>query len=226
MEGSAIAKPRLSALFYYDGAKYHKTYLADIPKVSKLRKTGTRSFLNRKGVAYASTDTVAILHAKAREYIELHEKRECEALAEEQGHKVLWTPPYYSDFQPIKLLWARIRGEVGCQYDNKSTLALVYERLIKAFERVDTKEGQASIERIIRASAKIAEEFYKKIQAEQMPVDGAEDDDDDSDGEDDPEDAAKDASDDEDPAEEDKDDQRQGASDAEASYGEEGYKKV
>jgi hypothetical protein len=89
---------RQPCLIMMDNAKYHKTYPKDIPKVSKLRKVEAQEFLERKGVAYGARDTVAILLPKAKEYIEQHEKRECEKLAEEQGHKVLRTPPYHNDF--------------------------------------------------------------------------------------------------------------------------------
>jgi transposase len=34
-------------------------------------------------------------------------------LAEELGHKVLWTPPYHSDLQPVEFVWARVKDNVG-----------------------------------------------------------------------------------------------------------------
>jgi transposase len=199
------------SLIMMDNAKYHLTYPLDIPKVDKLRKADTIAFLERKGVIYEAKDTVAILHKRAKDYIEAFEMRECVKLAHEQGHTVLMTPPYHSDFQPIELLWARIKGEVGRQYDNETTLALVLERLQAAFDRVQTFDGHSSVEGMIRASAKIAKAFYDRTQQEEVNVDVV------------PE------SDDEDEEEaphgvesgvEDADDLRQGASDAEGSYGE------
>lgn len=197
------------SLIMMDNAKYHATYPLDIPKVSKLRKAETQAFLERKGVVYERTDTVAILHKRARQYIEAFEMRECAKLAQEQGHTVLMTPPYHSDFQPIEYLWARVKGEVGRQYDNKSTLALVLERLLAAFERVRL-EGSDSVRGMIEKSAKTANEFYQRGQSETVAVDGtvseSEDEEDAPDGGE-PEEE-----------EEDEDDQRQGASDAEGSY--------
>jgi hypothetical protein len=90
-------------------------------------------------------------------------------LAEEQGHRVLFTPPYHSDIQPIELLWARIKGEVGRQYSNSSTLAQVYIRLVASFDKV-MREGHEGVDGMIRKAAKIAEEFYKVAQLD-IPAD-------------------------------------------------------
>jgi transposase len=198
-------------LIMMDNAKYHLTCPADIPKIDKLRKADCRAFLERKGVAYGATDTVPILHKRARDYIEAFEMRECEKLAHEQGHTVLMTPPYHSDFQPIELLWARVKGEVGRQYDNQTTLSLVLQRLMDAFDRVE-KTGQESVLRMIEKCALTAKEFYKKVQAETIAVDGQVSDDDHSSDEDE-EQAA--------PAAAHPDDERQGASDGEGSYDDE-----
>jgi ribosomal protein L30/L7E len=153
-----------------DNAKYHKTYPKDIPKVSKLRKLELQAFLELKSIAYGATDTVAILSEKARDHVDKHEKIECIKLAEAQGHTVLFTPPYHSDIQPIELLWARVKGEVGRQYDINSTLALVLERLLASFERVRL-EGHDAVNGMINKATKIALEFYKKSQADTEPVD-------------------------------------------------------
>jgi transposase len=203
------------SLIMMDNAKYHKTYPKDIPKVSKLRKAELQAFLERKSIAYGARDTVAILSEKARDHIEKREKRECEALAEEQGHKVLWTPPYHSDIQPIELLWARIKGEVGRQYDIHSTFALVYERLMASFDRV-FDDGHGAVGGMIDKAAKIALAFYKQAQADNEAIDptAATVEPTDDQADEDEEDGDSLAS----SVHEDADDLLQGASDGEASY--------
>ncbi len=37
-------------------------------------------------------------------------------MAQDEGHEVVFTPPYYSDLQPIEAIWAVVKEEVGCQY--------------------------------------------------------------------------------------------------------------
>jgi transposase len=37
------------------------------------------------------------------------------------GHDIVFTPPYHSNLQPIELVWANTKGEVGRQYDTQTT---------------------------------------------------------------------------------------------------------
>ncbi len=48
----------------------------------------------------------------ARQWINENEKNAIIKIAEEAGHKVLLTPPYHSDLQPIELVWAHIKGPI------------------------------------------------------------------------------------------------------------------
>ena len=63
------------------------------------------------------------------------------------GHEVLFTPPRYSDLQPIETVWAIVKSEVGRQYDDKTTIADVRERLELAFENLDTYQVQGCIKK-------------------------------------------------------------------------------
>lgn len=59
------------------------------------------------------------------------------------GHEVLYTPPRYSDFQPIELVWTAVKGEVGRQYTTQTSFTDVHTRLVTAFDnlRSSTVEG-------------------------------------------------------------------------------------
>ncbi len=50
-------------------------------------------------------------------------------MAKDRGHGVLFTPPYHSNLQPIELVWANSKGEVGRQYDTNTTIQDVEQRL-------------------------------------------------------------------------------------------------
>jgi transposase len=207
------------SLILMDNAKYHKTYPSSVPKVSQIRKAAIQEYLESKGVAYGAKDTVAILRDIARKTIETMERRECVLLAEEQGHTVMFTPSYHSDIQPIELLWAKVKGQVGRQYDINTTLALVYERLMTAFEEV-TLTGHDSIAGMIRKAASIAMKFYEGAQ-----VDGGEDGEEEvvvvvaEEGkEQEQEQDESERQDEEEDSERDSDDDLQGARDGEASY--------
>lgn len=70
-------------------------------------------------------------------------------LDKEHGHRVIFTPPHYSDLQPIELLWARIKGAVSRQYTKSTTLEDVSNRLNHQFQLLDSEEGKDGIYSII-----------------------------------------------------------------------------
>ena len=80
-------------------------------------------------------------------------------MAEEQGHRVLFTPPYHSDLQPIELVWALVKGNVGCQYNAQTTLSLVYERLMAEFAKLE-ESGHHSIGKMVDKCAAVAQTMY------------------------------------------------------------------
>ena len=89
-----------------DNLKYHKTYAEeDVPKgLYKFKKAQLHKYLQSKGIPYNAFDTDKILLSRAREHIKNLYKFECVKLAEEQGHKVVFTATCYLDLQPIKLV--------------------------------------------------------------------------------------------------------------------------
>ena len=58
-------------------------------------------------------------------------------LTKQQGHEVLYTPPYHYDLQPIEMVWSQIKGEVGRQYDHSTTMVIVKQQLESAFEHLN-----------------------------------------------------------------------------------------
>jgi transposase len=60
-------------------------------------------------------------------------------IAARHGHKVLFTPPYHSDLQPIEMLWAYVKGNVGRKYNSNTTFEDVRTRLIDEFDALWTK---------------------------------------------------------------------------------------
>jgi hypothetical protein len=112
---------------------------------------------------------------------------EVERLADEGGHTVLFTPAYHSDLQPIELVWALVKGNVGRQYSNETTLDIVYQRLMHEFNQLEDS-GHHSIKGMIEKCATLAWKFYGEM--------GAEDEIDDEDAAADPDDASVDSQDD------------------------------
>jgi len=98
----------------------------------------------------------------AKAYIEKNILIEVERLAREKGHRILFTPPYHSDFQPIELVWALVKGNVGRQYSNDTTLEIVYQRLVAEFGKLQ-RDGSHSISGMIKKSVAVMEKFYSEF---------------------------------------------------------------
>ena len=42
-------------------------------------------------------------------------KYNIETLAEKYGHKIIFLPPYYPEFNPIELCWARVKNFIAAE---------------------------------------------------------------------------------------------------------------
>lgn len=124
-------------LIRMDNAAYHFVLPLATPKPYKMKKADLCNQLTEYKVAYNATDTVPTLKLKLTEHIEKNIMPAVIQEAEGAGHKVLRTVPYHSDLQPIELIWAQVKGEVGRLYDASTTMELVKSRLEKAFAKLD-----------------------------------------------------------------------------------------
>lgn len=166
------------SLIIIDNAKYHKVLPEGTPNPWKMKKEECRQYLLNFGYALEPELSALRLKEMVRQHIEKHVPIEVERLSKLYGHQVLFTPPHHSDFQPIELTWARIKGNVGRQYDANTTLQIVYERLMKEFELLEC-EGHQSVEGMIEKCASIAERFYdERDDVDDLSENGENDDDD------------------------------------------------
>lgn len=69
------------------------------------------------------------LKALVRAHIRANIEPEAVQAAAEQGHRILFIPPYHSDLQPIELLWARVNSNVGRKHTAQTTLDAEFEFL-------------------------------------------------------------------------------------------------
>jgi transposase len=155
------------SLIIMDNAKYHCVYRPEVPQYNKMLKRELQDYLKKKNVTFDKSDTVGILKTKAKKYIEDNEVWEVVYYANSRGHKVVWTPPGYSNLQPIELLWARLKGNVGCQYEDGTTLRLVHNRLLCKVERMNTEEGKDYINRIIEKCYKKSYNIWQQINSDE-----------------------------------------------------------
>ena len=67
------------------------------------------------------SDTKALFWENLNGYIERNVVPVVAKMANEAGHEVLYSPPHYSDLQPIETIWAIVKGDVGGQYKTEIT---------------------------------------------------------------------------------------------------------
>jgi hypothetical protein len=144
-----------------DNAAYHLVNGPNVPKPGRMKKAELQQYLTENGVAWDAGDSAVMLRSKVKEWINNNEPAEIVRLAEEQGHQVLFTPPYHSDFQPIELVWALIKGNVGHQYNTNTTLDIVHNRLMDEFQKLE-ESGQESIQKMIEISPGLQESSMMK----------------------------------------------------------------
>ena len=52
---------------------------------------------------------------------------------EDKEHEVVFSPPYYSDLQPIEIIWTIVKDRMGHQYTINITFVDVLVRLQEVF---------------------------------------------------------------------------------------------
>ncbi len=127
-------------------------------------KAGEDEECRTSGVPHAGVETglttkVADLKQIVKEHIKGNIQPMLVALAQEKGLELHFTPPYHSDLQPIKLLWARVKGNIARLYSFSTKLKTTVARLEKEFEKLATEEGAAAIGRMIKHAAQIGRQY-------------------------------------------------------------------
>lgn len=154
-------------LIIMDNAKYHKVYGPGVPKAYKMNKKQCLDWLTGKGIDTGGRRW-SLLDARTavRDWVLNNEKPECIRLAEEKGHRVLFTPPYHSDLQPIEFLWAWVKRNVGNLYCKNTNLTDVGNRLEAQFERLKRKEFSIDIANLFRHTEGLTKKFYNEMMTE------------------------------------------------------------
>ncbi|GMF19558.1 unnamed protein product [Phytophthora fragariaefolia] len=93
-----------------DGAKYHKRDFDAVPAKSKNKGTHVR-WLLRQGVPASMLMKKKVLQQLVEEKCG-PANYETVTVASKWGRKVLFTPPYHPEHQPIELIWAAIKNPI------------------------------------------------------------------------------------------------------------------
>ena len=104
-------------------------------------------------------DTKSILRGKLKPVVE-SELTKVEQMARDKGHEVLYSPPHYSDLQPIELVWAVAKGEAGRQYDTKTEFSDVLTRIKTTFSNLESSTVRGCIAKTNEKLEEIRDQIF------------------------------------------------------------------
>ena len=82
--------------------------------------------LQRAGVNKPRVGTLEELKVSFVHYLKEHDPQQLECKVEQilldRGHKILWTPPYCPELQPIELFWAAGKNHVAAKFETNQTM--------------------------------------------------------------------------------------------------------
>lgn len=162
-----------------DNAKYHTVLPDAIPRKS-WKKAKLLQYCNDNGMAVEPTDSRATIWESIAPRVASAQPLIVE-MARSAGHDVLFSPPHYSDLQPIETVWAIVKGRVGRQYDNSTNMSEVQERLRKAFTELSSHEVEGCIKKAQQAlealgSGKDDDEKVSDEEGEELDVSDSQED--------------------------------------------------
>ena len=98
-----------------------------------MRKAEIYEKLRKLGIEHDSTISSPEARQLLKSLLRDNIRPEIVLLATEAGHEVLFTPPRYTDLQPIELVWAHVKGEIRKQYSLSTTFSDIKKRLDTEF---------------------------------------------------------------------------------------------
>ena len=89
--------------------------------------------MQRAGLKKPRVGTVEELKVSFVHYSKENDPQQLECKVErfllERGHKILWTPPYCPELQPIELFWAAGKNHVAAKFETNQTMRNVVKYL-------------------------------------------------------------------------------------------------
>lgn len=152
----------VNSVIIMDNASYHNVLSEHSAPTATCKKDKIISWLSKNGIPVSNdclkAELVEILRkiAPAPTYA-------LDEIAGEQGHKILRTPPYHPELQPIETCWAVLKNQIARNCD--FTMSNLLEQLDKAFDGVTDKTCSGIINKIRRTEDKF---WYEDIQLERM----------------------------------------------------------
>jgi len=143
-----------NAVIIMDNASYHKVLSTSSPPTPTCSKEKIANWLNVNKIPFSRDCVKAELIVLLKKFSP-EPTYVIDQIAEDYGHKVVRTPPYHPELQPIELCWGVLKNEVGrtCDFSMKN----LENRLETAFTKV-TKD---TCKKVIQKVRDIEDEFWE-----------------------------------------------------------------
>lgn len=146
------------SIIVMDNASYHSKVINKLPCTNS-RKQEIQEWLQNNNISYQPYETKPELLQKVNQFRTQEKRYELDEIALERGHTVIRLPPYHCQYNPIELIWAKVKGEVA---DQNSTFRLAdVERLIH--QSLDNVTVQDWVSRVAHTENLQEEDFRKEV---------------------------------------------------------------
>ncbi|KAH9378905.1 hypothetical protein HPB48_011130 [Haemaphysalis longicornis] len=148
--------PRLpsNSVIVMDNAPYHSMKENKVPRMSSLKKD-MQDWLTQKGISW----TQGMVKAELMKLVESVPTRcdtyRVDCIVEAAGHKVLRTPPYHCQLNPIELVWSDMKGFVA-QENRTFKMQLLEDLVWKGINQATAAKWKAYVQHTENEEKKMA----------------------------------------------------------------------
>ncbi len=140
-----------NSLIIMDNARYHNVFTEDSFPTSKNRKEELQNWLDRNNIPWTEDMLKPELFELCKRFAPEPEFR-LDRTAKAGGHKILRTPQYHPELQPIEICWAIIKNYMADHCD--FTMKNFREKIPDAFKKVKPCTCKKIIEKVAKQEDK------------------------------------------------------------------------
>lgn len=132
----SAVQPYGPCIFHMDGASYHKRRTNPVP-TSSYKKSEIINWFLQNNILLRTNDqrckppTKKVL-LQAIKDMRIRPQFACYDIATRYGHRVLFTPPYHPEVQPIEKVWAVVKNPIAYNPDPNETTAHLRDKLVNS----------------------------------------------------------------------------------------------
>ncbi len=134
-----------NALIILDNAKYHNVLVEGFFPSACSTKPQLQQWLDKHGFKWQESMLKSELLEYSKRFVSEPEFR-LDSMVSNKGVRLLRTPPYHPELQPIEICWAVVKNYMADHCD--FTMKGLYERLPNAFAKVTGKTCEKIIEKV------------------------------------------------------------------------------